>query len=120
MPINDVANATFSKTLYPLALLLVPLSAPVTAGVVALVPGAVVARTDVVMVAVVSPSVVVVGAPTAAAAAAAEFRSGTPPWNKATTTLHGRTCLRESVHHAGKHGELIACHFDLSAIAIIS
>ena len=59
MPINDVASATFSKTLLPLALLLLllllPLSAPVTAGVVASVSGAVVAGTAVVMVAVVSP-----------------------------------------------------------------
>ncbi len=56
MPINDVASATFSKTLLPLVLLLLPLSVPVTAGVVALFSGAVVAGTAVVMVAVVSLS----------------------------------------------------------------
>ena len=81
------------------ALLLVPLSAPVTAGIMASVPGAVVAGTAVVMVAVVSPSVVVVVAPTAAAAAAAEFRSSTPPWNKATNIRNDNITHGNGIFH---------------------
>jgi hypothetical protein len=67
------------------ALLLVPLSAPVTAGIMASVPGAVVAGTAVVMVAVVSPSVV--------------FRSSTPPWNKATNIRNDNITHGNGIFH---------------------